>query len=509
MVTQEELAKLHHEAELAMKKYANVVGVGYGFKETGGELTEQLSFCVYVKEKKVESELAPAEIIPADYKGIPTDVLTVSEGEYVGCEYLDLHSPLISGIAISSLKATTVGGTVGFGTLGFFGYLNGVDGPNNVVLVSNNHVLLHNGAKKGDTIYQPKRIEKPGGGFLLEPQTLNPIATIHDTGQRGDHPYQYPSEPKTGYGVDAASAKLKISISSWCNTNCGVSYKNSVRGLNIGGSSKIADVERVKQTDLTPGTDYVVYKVGKTTSLTKGKIIRTNAMASVGSDSFTNMIEIEATDQNCNGDQHFVEEGDSGAAIINANRKMIGLVNIQVLANKKRAFACHIHPVLDRLEIEAISEANLPIGPAGQTIDMSPAVMVDGNVDLALLLRDRFLETELGRQIFDVALQHRFEVVDLVNQNRPVMLTWHRNQGPAFLAHLINNACLPEHKVPDEIEGVTRDTLLNKMQDVLSKHGSDALRRDMEQNRELVFSYLHRFDCLHELAEVLNGNEHE
>src|SRR5262245_33284678 len=136
MMTQEELTNLIQEAQAELKKFPGVVSVGYGFKQKAGQITDQVALHVYVLEKKARGELKPEETIPADYSRTPTGVSRVpafvlDQGQ---CEDMETHSPLIGGISVWNLKPTT-----DLGTLGFFATINGVAGPNNVVLVSNNH----------------------------------------------------------------------------------------------------------------------------------------------------------------------------------------------------------------------------------------------------------------------------------------------------------------------------------------------------------------------------------
>src|SRR5690606_27223983 len=116
---------------------------------------------------------------------------------------------------------------------------------------SNNHVLMAKGAAVGDTIYQPLYTEVNGVVTVVgDDDKRNPVAKIHNSGKLGNHSFTYPSETAQDYYLDCATAKLDICISSWCNTNCGVSYKNEIRALNIAGNSKIEAVARVAQADV-------------------------------------------------------------------------------------------------------------------------------------------------------------------------------------------------------------------------------------------------------------------
>ncbi|MDO9310988.1 MAG: hypothetical protein Q7T85_04760 [Nitrosomonas sp.] len=494
MMNQKELAALHAEAETELKKYHGVVGVGYGLKEVDGKTTDQISFRVYVKAKRKPEDLNPADVIPKEYKGIPTDVVLVIQPKPLHCEDLDQHSPLIGGISITNFK-TNAANQIGSGTLGCFATLNGVSGPENVVLLSNNHVLTSNGAVNGDTIYQPRYIDN-AGTINIDPtqERRNPIGKIHNVGQQKPYSYTYPSETAQDYFLDCAIAKLDICISSWCNTNCGVSYKNEIRGLNIGGNSKLEDVARVAQSDLSSG-DYVVYKVGRRTSKTTGRVIDTAAIDPSGG----RALYIEATQANCNGAMQFSDEGDSGSAIVNAQNKVVGLLYAGDSANPARTLACHIHPIMAYLSITLITTANPPVGPAGQTLNDVEGVFT--GINYTTEVRERFLSTRKGAEIYQQILYHRQEVIALVNHRRPVTVAWHRSQGPTFLAHFVNNARDPLHLIPFEVEGITRDQMIRRMAEILTQHGSEALQQVIQSYLDEVMGFINSFDNLHEFVK--------
>ena len=64
--------KARYEASLLKK--ANVVGVGVGFKEQGGKLTDEIALVVNVSRKLPATQLSLQDIIPAKIEGIPVDV---------------------------------------------------------------------------------------------------------------------------------------------------------------------------------------------------------------------------------------------------------------------------------------------------------------------------------------------------------------------------------------------------------------------------------------------------
>jgi len=69
--------KSRHEARLMQK--ANVVGVGVGFRERGGVLTDEVTLVVNVIRKLPPDQLAPEDLIPSEIEGVPVDVRETGE----------------------------------------------------------------------------------------------------------------------------------------------------------------------------------------------------------------------------------------------------------------------------------------------------------------------------------------------------------------------------------------------------------------------------------------------
>jgi hypothetical protein len=498
-MTQEELSQLHQEARVELGRYPGVFSVGFGFRERGGETTTELAFRVYVTEKKDSSLLGPDEVLPREFKGIAVDVLPLPELRKAHCEDTVIHGTLFSGISISNMRPGPTG--YGAGTLGFFATIHGREGPDNVAIVSNNHVLMENGAQVGADIHQPQIIEV-GGVRGVDIGTPNAIGRIHDAGLDGPHPYRYSGDPpNTQYFVDCACAKVNICISSWCGTNCGVSCANRLRDLSVNGASTITDVGRVSHADLAglpAGTHYTVHKSGRRTGATEGKVIDVAFTPEAG---MPNVILIEATRPDCDNILRFAEQGDSGAALLDAQGRLIGLVYAISKSDPRRAYACHIAPVLDKLHLTPITRANPH--RAVSTLADPPGAIVEDLPNQTERLKAKLHATEEGRRLAALVDAHRHEVVHLVNHCRPVTVAWHRGRGPAFLNHLVNNARSPEVRVPRSIEGVTREELLRSMARVLTTHGSEPLRAAIARHQEVVLPATADFEDLHVLVDQL------
>ena len=60
--------------EASLLKKANVVSVGVGFRQRGGELTHEVALVVSVTRKLPATQLSPQDVIPDRIEGIPVDV---------------------------------------------------------------------------------------------------------------------------------------------------------------------------------------------------------------------------------------------------------------------------------------------------------------------------------------------------------------------------------------------------------------------------------------------------
>lgn len=401
------------------------------------------------------------------------------------CTDHNSYSPLISGIGVINGRRGDQGFMVG--TIGFFATINGIQGPDNVVLVTNHHVLEANGGRKKDDVYQPDTQKSLPNNLVAETLSLP---------EKADHKFAYPGEAELLYFVDCASAQLKIRMSSCCNTNCGVTFANRVRLLSIGESNAITGIARAKKNE-------IVYKVGYESGLTEGRIKKIDLTLSGAGVAATNVIEIEPTQPNCDGVMRFSHLGDSGAPIINQQGQLVGLLYSAALTNQNESLACHIHPVLDALKVTAITKANPPLNNKAFITTGDIGAVLDARPDPAEALRQRFLATPTGQRIAPLVDRHGHEIVHLVNHNRRVTLAWQRHQGPAFVNRAINNARDPASRIPTDIKGITAVALLGTMGDVLSEHGSPALRADIAAYRHEVLAYAAACGDLHELVDRL------
>lgn len=75
MIARAQRVKEKYESTLLKKN--NVVGVGVGFKQKAGQVTDQVAIIVNVRQKVPASQLTPNDLMPLILDGIPVDVVTV------------------------------------------------------------------------------------------------------------------------------------------------------------------------------------------------------------------------------------------------------------------------------------------------------------------------------------------------------------------------------------------------------------------------------------------------
>src|SRR3989475_10970163 len=128
---------------------ANVIGVGIGKKVVAGEETEDSAVIVFVERKLPEPQLRKKDIVPKTLDEVKTDVvetgrLKAQAAMAGGRAPTDRWRPAPGGVSVGHIRSTagTLGGVVRVG--------------GRRVVLSNNHVLANSGAARiGDPILQP------------------------------------------------------------------------------------------------------------------------------------------------------------------------------------------------------------------------------------------------------------------------------------------------------------------------------------------------------------------
>ncbi len=421
------LTKLLPQAKEELMKYPGVRDVGVGLRERNDLATDEIVFRVYVTDKKPPSKLPKNAMIPDKVLGVPTDIVLEPRPRLT--DDSSKYRPLQGGIQIGNDT------TSGAGTIACIAQRN-TDGS--IVVLSNGHVLLDGGAANGEKVGQP-----------------NISCCCCCKGNI------------IGEVVDTANNSL---------VDCGIALIKGQPGF----TNEIQDIGLIfGSAPLNGAGSTVVFgdkvrKRGRSTRLTHGTImnasVATAAVPAKGIPARTNQIEIKPDP----AEPMFQDYGDSGAALVNEDNVVVGLM-WGVVDATKLAYANRITDVISAMNITIINSGTAGTIPLGSA--PSAEEQADIGVDDAPLREiSRVLErSENGRRVLELFDRHGHEINDLLNDNREVKVAWHRFQGPSFTAHVLQSAREPDHRIPPEIEGVTPANLLIRMSVVLQDQGSPAL----------------------------------
>lgn len=74
--------KARYESQLMQK--ANVIGVGIGYRERAGKLSDEIALVVNVTRKLPRHQLTADDTIPSEIEGVPVDIREIGEVQALG-----------------------------------------------------------------------------------------------------------------------------------------------------------------------------------------------------------------------------------------------------------------------------------------------------------------------------------------------------------------------------------------------------------------------------------------
>lgn len=469
---QDALLAVYQEVSDELMQLPGVQSVGVGLKETGGKLTDQIAFRVYVEEKKDPQTLLAEHYIPATIKGFQTDVLQAfdlrqNEG-FVERREIEEHRPLQGGITIMTKAMSEVVSILGAkGEVGTLGWFARTKSDNKRVILTNCHVLYPD----------------------IEPDPLDPIVRTE---------------------VDKLAQPIyKHSCCCECNVigqtiiglknefvDCGIAYINDDVPWNLFINNKnTTQTLRVDGTAVAAVGD-MVRKIGGRSAYTEGIVIDIGAgpkgsefLMPNGQKTHTRVHQMVIWPANSEtyiddgfGGFAFFNEGDSGSVILDSHNNIVGLgYASHPLPNHSLCIANHIDNVLQHLKDhghEIILEKSPPGGGD------PPVFAIRGVRTLNDLLAD------CPPLLNELVEKHRREVSDLIEHCRPVTVAWRRKQGPGFAAAMVRSNREPDFRIPREMGGISRRELLETLLRALKKNGSEALRNDLQTHGSAVIAAL-------------------
>jgi hypothetical protein len=337
------LMKIQRKHEADLLKKANVVSVGIGYKRKRNQITKTLSIIVGVAKKLEVGVLNNEDIVPTKIEGYATDVWQVgvikpqvvekvivrvgqkrvkhfekqyrqrladaiAQGEF---NTIGRHRPPMPGISIGHKNITA-------GTFGCVVEKDGIE-----YILSNNHVLANsNEGEIGDAIYQPGPYD--GGTSDDTVATLHEFVPISFNGG-GVLPDPDCGIAKTVANVCNAAAKVLGRSHRLAAYNpkalAEPNYVDAAIALpTVPISREIVEIGTPTGSAEAPlGT--AIQKYGRTTQYTTGTIDQVNVTTNVSYG--TNKI---ATFYGQLLSGPMSDGGDSGSAVLDMDKKVIGLL---------------------------------------------------------------------------------------------------------------------------------------------------------------------------------------
>lgn len=113
--------------------------------------------------------------------------------------------------------------------------------------------------------------------------------------------------------------------------------------------------------------------------------------------------------------------------------------------------------------------------------------------------------TNLGQKFSSLGETHADEIWTLVNHNKRVAVSWHRNGGKVVMQQAMNAIAFPDRPIPEVIADIPTDLRLRKIANTFYEYGSLELRRDIENYAGYLFPLIGL--SIHEGIEKLEEME--
>ncbi|MEV4442704.1 hypothetical protein AB0K09_27555 [Streptomyces sp. NPDC049577] len=402
------------------------------------------------------------------------------------------YRPLIAGARIMTHGSSQPG------TIGCF-LVDETVSPKQYYVLTNNHVCAPSDV--GLAVPGVTRMGSPSGGKGSSGCCSDIIGTF--AAGRGGPPW---SNPNGQEDTDRDEAVVRLAP--------GIKFRPAVLGLGPNATpGMITGTEPVTRAQATAG-NYPVRKWGQRSGLTGGVLIGMEK----NSANVDNRLIVRGNPNPECPNATFILEGDSGAVLVNNAGHIIGLLS-HFEANTRNAKAYLIDNVLQRLKAEhnltlklVVSNGNPnevitvpgaahaavphefagelgePGGAPGEPVYLPVGVPWPAGAEPAAAgavtgIRTDLERTEAGRLLLRLWQRHQRELIDLVNTDRAIKVSWYRNGGAALVQLLLRMRDRPESRLPGTVHGVPLDLCLERLLALFARAGGDRLREDLAAAR--------------------------
>lgn len=329
-MTKRQALKKHRVQLLKMK---NVHTVGLGYKITDGHRTLELSIICTVEEKVPAAELSKKDIIPKRIGGVQTDVIEAGKIKALKTR-TDRWRPAPGGVSIGHERITA-------GTLGCL-----VKKGGQIFILSNNHVLADsNQGAIGSAILQPGKAD--GGEFPKDRiATLTEFVEIKWLGGEGC-PISKATAGLANLFAKTARSKSRLQAIRQEETFNLVDAAIARPNQDADVLNEILDIGILAGgINIVPALGMKIQKSGRTTAITTDEILQLDVTTQVQyGDGKIALFE----DQIMAGPMS--APGDSGSAIIDMDKNLVGLL---FAGSDEVTILCRVEHVFNLLDVHLL-----------------------------------------------------------------------------------------------------------------------------------------------------------
>jgi hypothetical protein len=293
----------------------------------------------------------------------------------------------------------------------------------------------------------------------------------------------------------------------------------------IGGIKELGPVKGIAPNPTVPEMDadsYLVRKYGNVTGRTGGRVVSFTVDPAAGPPVAHFIVVPHIPPGTPPGAVHFAVEGDSGAAVVTPDVKVMGIltgtgqfdakeffpntpgvVNATFVAPISAIlirFRTGLNPKFDVTPVLANSPNDIRTVPANTTalldgeevaVRMPSAAAAAADAapaqrphEISDRVRADLSASPFGRELVRLWRRHGPELVDLVNHDRQVLATWHRSGASAVYQHLgrlPDTADLTAARFPATVNGAPLADCVTRMHAVLARRGGAELRTALDR----------------------------
>jgi hypothetical protein len=475
-MSDDRLIAVKDRAAAVFLKIPGVTAVGLGGRERGGLPTGEVVLKIFVARKRPAEELAPGETLPPQFEGVGVDVVELPPATLEGPPPQPAPppgSPLVADNNTDDTQYRPLRGGCrveialsgsGMGTGGCL--LKNTADANKVYLLTNHHVV----------------VAATGGA--------NPVKNTTRLGQ----PTNQAAPTKCcSHIIGTFVAGDSVQDAALIQLDPETEWMAEITEIGpVAGTHTITVAEAATLT-------YQVRKRGARTRLTGGPVESINTTQTVAGITRTNVIVVKPNPNaaiSAGKPVFFSDRGDSGSAVVNAAREVVGLHFAGSTAGTlHKGLELPIADVIgqfqaaDNLAVAVATatkngEVNKVPKVPGQQLAapqaLVPALAGAPEAPLARLGAD-LSASAAGRELRRLWLDHHQELLELVNHRRRVTVAWHRGGGPALLQTFLRMTADPALAMPATVAGEPPMRRIARIHAVLHANASPQLRRALDR----------------------------